>query len=924
MADNDKNAPLRADVRYLGRLLGEVLREQVGDYLYELEEDVRTLTKNSRVSDQPQIVDSILAEISEQSPASLIDLTKAFGLYFQLVNIAEQNHRIRRKRHYEIHGEVIKYSLEDLLQRLQTQQISDADLQDLLNKIQIVPVLTAHPTHIIRQTLMQKHRRISRKLFMRELPLTPRERQELGHDFKHEISLLWQTSPFHSRRITVSDEVANLFNYFDESLWDTLPTVHQDFEDLLHDAGYAVQVPTMIRFGSWIGGDRDGHPYVTAKLTRETLKQQKAFVIKQYLRSLETLGDHYSVALRYQPVSDEFLASLETDREAYPELSAAEMAHHPQELYRQKINLMKARLQRTLAELEQPGSQKSECFYNEEQFRRDVQLLLESLRRHRGEATLRPVQHLLRQIEIFGFYLARLDIRQHAKVHAAAVSELLALNGVSENYTELNEHEKQALLLNELQNPRPLISPFHELSDESRELIDTFMAVGESLRTISPKAVTTWIISMCQNLSDILHVLLLAKETGLARFDDRPDSQSEADSGWSRLMVVPLFETVADLEAAPGIMKALFELPLYKHCLSSHQQTQEVMVGYSDSSKQGGILASTWRLYQAQLELTNTARDAQVNLRFFHGRGGTLSRGGGPSHHAILAQPPETLWGDIRLTEQGEVLSWKYSFPELAHRNLSVLLSAVIEVTSRHPADCALPERAEVMDRLASLSYDAYTALVHDHPDFVAFFEQATPLEAISHLNIGSRPSKRQATHSIEDLRAIPWVFSWMQSRCVLPAWYGVGTALEALQKETPDELNYLRRMYADWPFFRTFIDNLQMTLSTADLRIASCYADLAEPRLRESIWTLIEAEFRRTREQVLAITEQQEILENKETLKRSIALRNPYVDPLNYIQVETLRRLRAGVADEREQTLLQEALELSIMGVSEGLRNTG
>lgn len=924
MSDNDKNAPLRADVRYLGRLLGEVLREQVGDYLYELEEDVRTLTKNSRVSDQPQIVDSILEEISEQSPASLIDLTKAFGLYFQLVNIAEQNHRIRRKRHYEIHGEVIKYSLEDLLNWLQAQKISDAELQALLNKIQIAPVLTAHPTHIIRQTLLQKHRRISRGLFRREQPLTPRERQELGHDFKHEISLLWQTSPFHSRRITVSDEVSNLFNYFDESLWDTLPTVHQDLEELLHEAGYAVQVPTMIRFGSWIGGDRDGHPFVTAELTRQTLKQQKAYVIKQYRRSLENLSGHYSVALRYQPVSDEFMASLQQDRELLPELAATEMAHHPKELYRQKLHLMQARLDATQAELETPGSQKPETLYNEALFQRDVQLLLESLRLHRGEATLRPVQHLLRQIEIFGFYLARLDIRQHAKVHASSVAELMALNGVSANYADLPETEKQALLLRELVNPRPLISAFHELSDETQELINTFMVVNESLRTISPQAVTTWIISMCQNLSDILHVQLLAKETGLARFEGTSGSQSECKDGWSRIMVVPLFETVADLEAAPGIMKALFALPLYKHCLSSHQQTQEVMVGYSDSSKQAGILASTWHLYQAQRELTAIAHEANVQLRFFHGRGGTLSRGGGPSHHAILAQPADTLWGDIRLTEQGEVLAWKYNFPELAHRNLSVLLSAVLEVTASHPPEPSLNEWSKVMNQLSDLSYQTYTALVHDHPDFVEYFEQATPLEAISHLNIGSRPSKRKATHSIEDLRAIPWVFAWMQSRCVLPAWYGVGSALEAIQAEQPNELNYLRQMYANWPFFKTFIDNLQMTLSKADLRIARCYADLAEPRLRESVWTLIEAEYIRTRQQVLAITEQSDILENKETLKRSIALRNPYVDPLNYIQVEVLKRLRAGVEDEREHSLLQEALELSIMGISEGLRNTG
>lgn len=915
MAENDKNAPLRADVRYLGQLLGEVLREQVGDYLYELEEDVRTLCKNSRLTGQPQIVDTIVQEISEQNPASLIDLAKAFGLYFQLVNIAEQNHRIRRKRYYEINGEVIKYSLEDLLARIQARKIGDAELQDLLNRIQIVPVLTAHPTHIMRQTTLQKHRRISRGLFDREQPNTPRERETLEKDFKHEISLLWQSSPFHSRRITVMDEVSNLFNYFDQSLWDTVPQVHQDFEDLLREAGYAVQVPAMIRFGSWIGGDRDGHPFVTAEITRETLRLHKRYALQHYIASLENLFDHYSVSLRYQPVTDEFQASLHADRQAFPLIARELLDHLPRELYRQKLKLMQHRLQRTLDALDAPVPA-ADTYPAEQPFLSDVRLMLESLRVDRGEAILRPIQHLLRQIEIFGFCLAKLDIRQHADVHREAVAELMAHNGLVEDYAALDEAAKIDLLVCELQNPRPLISPFHALSEGTSELIATFAAVRESLETISPRAIEHWIISMCQQLSDILHVLLLAKETGLARFD--------GDQCHSRLMVVPLFETVADLEHAPKIMRELFALPLYRPCLAARGNLQEVMVGYSDSSKQAGILSSNWQLYQAQRELTALARDTGVHLRFFHGRGGTLSRGGGPTHHAILSQPADTVWGDIRLTEQGEVLAWKYSFPELAHRNLSVLLSAVIEVSGAHSPECATREWAEVMGVLTRSSYEAYTALVHDHPDFLAFFEQATPLEAIGKLNIGSRPAKRQQTRSIEGLRAIPWVFSWMQSRCVLTAWYGVGSALEVFCQQRGDGLAMLQRMYREWPFFETFIDNLQMTLSKADMRIADSYAQLAEPRVRDSVWPLIQSEYARTREQVLAVTGQKEILDNKETLKRSIALRNPYVDPLNYIQVEVLRRLRQGQADEGDLALLREALELSIMGVSEGLRNTG
>ncbi|MGV3526293.1 MAG: phosphoenolpyruvate carboxylase [Candidatus Sericytochromatia bacterium] len=914
-ASSDTNAPLRADVRYLGELLGDVLHEQVGPDFYALEEELRAACKQARAAADPAQVAAILARIAEQDTASLIGLTRAFGLYFQLVNIAEQNHRIRRKRDYERQGDRIKYSLEDIAQRLLADGVSADELQALLARVQIAPVLTAHPTHIIRQTLQQKHRRLSRALFVREGQLTPRERSELEADFKHEISLLWQSSPFHSRRITVMDEVENLFNYFDGSIWDTLPTLHQDFEDVLAEAGLAVPVPPLMRFGSWIGGDRDGHPFVTASLTRETLKRHKRYALERYHTRLEALCDHYSVSLLEQPVSAVLLASLAEDGERFPARAAELQAQAPQELYRQKLRLMQERLAHNLAALDgQPGADQG--YPHAAAFAHDVKLIYDSLAAHRGQALLRPLDHLQRQIAIFGFALATLDIRQHAQVHAATVAELLAHNGVNADYAALPEAEKVALLVRELENPRPLLSPFHALSPASRELLDTLLTVRESLETISAQAVRTWIISMCQSLSDVLHVLLLAKETGLARFS--------AEEAHCRLLVVPLFETVADLQNAPAVMAELFALPLYQRCLAAQQQLQEVMVGYSDSSKQAGILAATWGLYQAQQALTQVAHDAGVRLRFFHGRGGTLSRGGGPSHHAILAQPPETVDGEIRVTEQGEVLAWKYSFPELAHRNLSVLLSAVLQVTRTHPPLSDTAPWTDALQRMATRSQQAYSDLVHDNPAFLRFFEQATPLEAISHLNIGSRPAKRTQSASIDDLRAIPWVFAWMQSRCVLTAWYGVGTACESLQAEAGG-LELLQEMYRDWPFFRTLIDNLQMTLSKADMGIAAGYAELAEAPVREAIWPVIDAEYRRTRDQVLAITGQDELLANKDTLKRSIALRNPYVDPLNYIQIELLRRLRSGqISGEAEQQQLREALELSIMGVSEGLRNTG
>lgn len=916
MSSNDKNAPLRSDVRYLGKILGNVLKAQVGDYLYELEEDIRTLCKNARLSQEPQIIASIRSQIAELDTPNLIDLTKAFGLYFQLVNIAEQNHRIRRKRYYEIKGDVIKYSLEYLLEQIQKHRLSDESLQAHLDQIEIVPVLTAHPTHIMRQTQLQKHRRISRELFLRDLPHTPWESRRIKDSLTHETSLLWQSSPFHSRKVSVLDELEHLFHYFDESLWDTIPQIHEDFSQLLKDQDYAVQVPPMIRLGSWIGGDRDGHPFVTAKLTATILLRQKEYVLNKYRTQVLDLLDHYSTSLKYQAVSEAFIDSLNTDRQHLTSLASSLAEEYSDELYRQKLLLMQIKLNNTLGQLKgQP--QNAGCWYpRATDFRRDLQVILESLRSHRGSAMLQPLRHLLWQIDIFGFHLATLDIRQDASIHSQVVAELFQQAGVQSTYLDLTEPQKIALLLAELQNPRPLTGPNQTLSELSTETFNTLQTVRQSLDTISSQAVGTYIISMCKNLSDILHVMLLAKEVGLVKLDGR-DSHCP-------IQVVPLFETVADLEGAPQVMQALFELPLYKASLSCYNGVQEVMVGYSDSSKQAGILAATWKLYQAQQALSKVAQDNNVKLRFFHGRGGTVSRGGGPAHHAILAQPSDTVWGSIRLTEQGEVMAWKYNFPELAHRNLSVLLSAVLEVTLRVP-EATHQNWQEVMETLSQSSYETYAELVHENPGFLAYFQQATPLEAISDLNIGSRPVKRRKTRGTQDLRAIPWVFSWMQSRCGMTAWYGVGSALSAYRKSHETGLNTLQQMYQDWPFFKTFIDNLQMTLAKADLRIAESYAQLVEPQsIQTEIWGLLKQEYLSTREQVLAISGQAEILDNSPTLKRSINLRNPYVDPLNHIQVEVLKRLRAGGHSPSEEKLLHEALEMSIIGVSEGLRNTG
>lgn len=902
MKKTDKNAPLRADVKQLGHILGNTLVEQVGPALFQLEEEIRQTCKTSRHSFDAQAIRKLRASLAQQTPETLIELAKAFGFYFQLVNTAEQNHRIRRKRHYALSETVIKYSLEHLVQTLVSENISEQTLQQLLADLSIMPVLTAHPTHIMRHTLLQKHRRISQLLFQQSQQLTPYEHQELEARLHHEITLLWQSNPFHGRKITVMDEVENLLRYFDASLWETLPQVHEDFEAALKQAGYHIALPVVMRFGSWVGGDRDGHPFVTAELTWQTLQRQQKYLFERYIQALRHLEDHYSTSARLIPCDQALQQLLSAQGEAlnaYPAIPDAsgkpyDPERYAEEPYRQFFYRMRWRLIHR-------------NYPNSEALLDHLNFIYQHIANHQGQATLRPLERFRWQVRIFGFCLMPLDIRQDSAIHEQAIEEIFAYNGIHPQFSSLSEEQKQELLLAELHNPRPLWAEHFQGSEMLEQVLDTFYVIRKAQHTLDKTSITRYIISMCKQPSDLLNVFVLCKATGLFR-------QSAPENFDCDLQVIPLFETVEDLKQSSSVMCRLFQEPFYQSVIAKQAHTQEVMVGYSDSGKSGGILAASWNLYVGQRELSEAAQQAGIQIVFFHGRGGTVSRGGGPTRHAIFAQPEGTIQGKIRITEQGEVLSWKYNFAEMAHRNLSVLLSSVLEASQPHH-EPAPDHWQKLMHKLSEDALQAYSQLVHHNPHFIPYFQQTTPLEEISQLNIGSRPAKRKDTRGIEDLRAIPWVFAWMQSRCVLPAWYGVGTALER-----SESLEDVQHMYQHWPFFTSFIDNLQMTLSKADIHIASCYAELADTEVRHAIWPAIEAEYERTCQWVLKITQNEDLLASQDTLRRSIALRNPYVDPLNYIQVEVLKRLRAGDPNPA----LKEALDLSIIGISEGLRNTG
>ncbi len=914
----DPNAPLRSDIRQLGDILGKVLNTQVNQTFFELEEEIRELCKRARLENDVRIYSQIEQLIGLQSPETLVHLSKAFGIYFQLVNLAEQRHRIRRKQDYQSQEEVIKYSLEYICEKIIQLDLSPEALSEKFKRVKIMPVMTAHPTHIMRQTLTNKHKRIIDILLKRDLSNSQREKEKLALDLEHEITLLWQSNPFPVKKVSVSDEAENLFLYFDNALWDIIPKLYNDLAYLLARAKLNIPLPNFLRFGSWIGGDRDGHPFVTAKVTQAILSQQKEYVLLKYEEALKNLQDHLSLSLIYQSISSELLESLVSDQHHFPEAYQALCEIYPQELYRQKLGLILHKLNNTRLQNREKNRlfSRHQCYQHAEELKQELEIIHNSLESHQGISVCQPVKDLINQIETYDFCLATLDIRQNATIQNQALAEIFKNNQINQDYLALPEKEKQQILREELGNPRPLLSPFQALSEQTQELISTLATIRETQQNMGPKAIENYIISTCEQVSDVLGLLLLLKETGLAELT--------GEKTICYLNIIPLFETVQDLKRAPEVMETLYQNPLYRSVLTHKHNTQEIMLGYSDSAKEAGILAATWQLYQTQQKLAKSAQTHQVHLRFFHGRGGTISRGGGPSHHAILAQPPETLLGDIRITEQGEVLSWKYLFPEMAHRNLSVLISSVLETLLESEQPTTHPvENPSLLENLAEMSYRHYRQLV-EHPHFIDFFKHATPLDAISHLNIGSRPSRRKETQGLEDLRAIPWVFAWMQSRCVMPAWYGVGSALEPLL-QTPENLSEIEALYQGWPFFKVFIDNLQMTLSKADLGIAERYTHMVENAAwREQIWPLLEGEYLKTCKVVLQITGQSELLENTPVLKKSIALRNPYVDPLNQIQIESLKRLKTLSQSDSAYSSLQHALNLSIMGISEGLRNTG
>ncbi|MGF9715183.1 phosphoenolpyruvate carboxylase [Paenibacillus naphthalenovorans] len=918
---NTSNNLLRRDVRFLGHILGEMLVHQGGNELFTIVEKIREMSKSLRAQYSPEMYAELKNTMNGLAPEIRYQVIRAFAIYFQLVNIAEQNHRIRRKRDYErTAGESVQPgSIEDSIRELKNLGISFAEVQEMIQGISLELVMTAHPTEATRRAVLDIHKRIANDVMELDNPnLTFREREQLREKLLGEVITLWQTDELRDRKPTVIDEVKYGLYYFDETLFDVLPQVYQELERCLHkyypeESWY---VPTFLKFGSWIGGDRDGNPSVTSKITWQTLTMHRNLVLKKYEEQLTGLMRHMSFSKNIVEVTKELLDSIEKDRSNVI-LPPDVIWRNEKEPYRIKVKYMIQKIRNTA----DPKVGEGQKYNNPSEFMEDLLVMERSLRNHYADFIADTyVRTIIRQVELFGFHLVTLDIRQHSKEHESAMTEILAKMSICPDYGALTEEQKIELLTGILNDPRPITSPYLHYTESTQECLDVYRVIRKAQQEFGRSCISSYLISMTQGASDLLEVLVFGKEAGLYQHE-------EDGSITCTLQSVPLFETIDDLHAAPEIMTTLFQIPAYRNSLNSTNHLQEIMLGYSDSNKDGGVITANWELRVALRSITAAAKPFGVKLKFFHGRGGALGRGGMPLNRSILAQPADTVGGGIKITEQGEVLSSRYSMKGIAYRSLEQATSALITsaLWAKNPQiNDAEQGWEEIMSRISEKAQQKYQDLIFRDPDFLTFFKESTPLPEIGELNIGSRPSKRKNSDRFEDLRAIPWVFAWTQSRYLLPAWYASGYGLNSFYQENPDNLKVMQDMYQHWSFFRSLIDNLQMALAKADLVIAKEYSSLIHDQgIAERIFNLIQDEYRQTSELILKITGQQEILDNVPVIQESIRLRNPYVDPLSYMQVGLLSELRSLREQGDTDSLLREVL-LTINGIAAGLRNTG
>jgi phosphoenolpyruvate carboxylase len=909
----DKDLPLREDIRLLGRILGDTVREQEGGAIFDIVERVRQTSirfhRDGEVAARREletILDSLTAD-------QTLIIVRAYSYFSHLANIAEDQHHIRRNRAHVIAGSAPRAgTLANALKRARQAGLDNKSLRAFFDGALMSPVLTAHPTEVRRKSMLTREIEIAELIDQRQrMEANAPELAETEERLRQAVLTLWRTSMLRPSRLKVIDEVANGLSYYDYTFFTELPRLYGALEDELSTPQSRDNQPlaSFLRVGSWIGGDRDGNPFVTAEVLRETVRLQSAAAIRRHLDDLHELGGELSLSANLTHISPALAALAEH--------SADRAMTRQDEPYRRAIAGLYSRLAATARDLDQvvalrrPTSE-APAYASAKELAADLDVISHSLEENGAAILARGrLRRLRRAVDCFGFHLAPLDLRQNSDVHERTIAELLGKAAPGVDYLAMDEKTRVALLLKELVSPRPLVSPYLTYSEETQSELAVFKTAAEIRRIYGDGAIRTSIISKAQGVSDMLELALLLKEVGLVSAE-----------GESALHLVPLFETIDDLRNCVAVMDELLAIPEYRRLVESRGGEQEIMLGYSDSNKDGGFVTSGWELYKAEIGLVEVLKRHGVRIRLFHGRGGSVGRGGGPSYDAILAQPGGAVQGQIRITEQGEIISSKYSNPEVGRRNLEILAAATLEA-SLLQEEVAAPDPAylSAMEQLSQSAYKAYRGLVYETEGFERYFWSSTVITEIATLNIGSRPASRKKTTRIEDLRAIPWVFSWAQCRLMLPGWFGFGAAVKEFVAANPEGLKQLQDMHRQWPFFRTLLSNMDMVLAKSSLAIASRYAQLVpDVALREAIFARISREWRDSIDALLAIMGHKKLLESNPLLDRSIRNRFPYLDPLNHVQVELLKLHRSQPANEKVLT----GIQLTINGISAGLRNSG
>ena len=926
---DEKELPLINDIRLLGRILGDAVRTYAGDESFDHTETIRQAAVRFRKSES-----GLSGSIEEQNAAhearkisvdlcerlgnaQALRVIRAFSLFSLLANIAEDVHQIRRRRYYRLQGAQPQVgTLARSLANLQARGVSAKDALKAMSRVMVVPVLTAHPTQVQRKTILDLTRALAHRLSLRDsAQLDEETEQELLADIERLVKTFWQTAILRKSKLHVIDEINNAVSYYPITFLKRIPSLVLRYQKMARQLGMAepeVQELLPMTMGMWIGGDRDGNPFVTAQTLRECAHAQAKAVFAHYLDELLSLGQEL-------PLSSE-ITTMSAPLLALAQQSGDDSQHRSYEPYRQAVVGMYGRMAKTALTLcdmiatPEPRIKSLPPYASAEEFAQDLQVLADSLRANNSAALIEGrLNELIEAVHIFGFHLATIDLRQNSEIHESCVAELLKSAGLVDDYKALDEAQRRQILLEQLHSARVLSSPWIAQSDLLRDELAIFNEARVLRAQFGARLIEQSIISKSTSVSDMLELAVLLKEAGLVASQPEPRCA---------LGIVPLFETIEDLRAAPAIMHDWFGIDLVNEWLNRRERKQEIMLGYSDSNKDGGFLTSIWSLYEAQQALIETANQAKVQVSFFHGRGGSVGRGGGPSYEAILAQPAGCMTGKIRLTEQGEVIGAKYADPDMGLRNLETLVAASMEAVANDVGETSDWSRFEpAMSEMSDLSFKAYRKLVYETDGFTDFFRAATPINEISQLNIGSRPSSRKPSQRIEDLRAIPWVFSWAQARMMLPGWYGVGSAIEQWVGADETRWDELRQMYQQWPFFQSVISNLDMVIAKTDMAIAKRYTELVEDAaLAERIFGEIIAEWKRVVHALFIVTGHSALLATNQTLARSLRNRLPYLDPLNYFQVELLKRYRAGDHSEA----VQDGIHIAINGLAAGLRNSG